>query len=69
MWPEWREGGGWLRLHVDEVADVSGARHAGKGGGWPGGGDGEKDWAGVQAGDHHATEYFLWEELLDTGTV
>ena len=68
MSPEWWEGGGWLVLHVYEVADVSGAaRSARERCGGPGGGDGEEDRAGVQAGHHHATKICMWKEFIDDG--
>ena len=68
MSPEWWEGGGWLGLHVYEVTDVSGAaRSARERCGGPGGGDGEEDRAGVQAGHHHATKICMWKEFIDDG--
>lgn len=66
MSPEWREGRGWLSLHVDEVTDVSGAScPAGERGDGPRGGDGEEDWASVEAWHHHAREHFLWGDPLN----
>ena len=66
--PKLWEGGGWLGLHVYEVADVAGAaRSARERCGGPGGGDGEEDWAGVQTGHHHATRLFMWTKFIDDG--